>query len=302
VNLLRLFGDNLLPVFLAAGAGYLLAARLHIDPRPLSRAAFHIFAPCLIYQVIVDGRLPGDAALRMAGFTGTCLLGLALIAFVVARALRWSRPTTAAVVLVVMLPNAGNFGLSACLFAFGEAGLAHASLFFVTSAIMTFTVGVFVASLGRTGIVGSLIGLLKLPTIWAVVVAFATLGSDLNVPLPIGRTIELLSGATIPVFLVVLGMQLHGKGWGGPFRPLALSTALRLLAAPGLALILAPLFGLQGAAHQAGVLQAAMPSAVICIVLATEYDVEPALVTSTVFVTTLLSPLTLTPLLVWLGA
>jgi len=122
------------------------------------------------------------------------------------------------------------------------------------------------------------------------------------VPVPVERTIELLSAATIPVFLVVLGMQLYGKGWKGPIRPLALSTALRLLGGPAIALMLAPLFGLHGAAQQAGVLQASMPSAVICIVLATEYDVEPALVTSTVFVTTLLSPFTLTPLLVWLGA
>jgi predicted permease len=44
-----------------------------------------------------------------------------------------------------------------------------------------------------------------------------------------------------------------------------------------------------------------MPSAVIAIVLATEYDVEPAFVTSAVLVTTLLSPLTLTPLLKILG-
>jgi len=225
-----------------------------------------------------------------------------MIAFGVARALRWSRPRTAAFVLVVLLPNAGNFGLSANLFAFGESGLAHASLFFVTSAIITFTVGVFVASMGRAGAVSSLVGLLRLPTIWAVIVAIATKGSNWSVPVPVERTIELLSAATIPVFLVVLGMQLYGKGWKGPFRPLALATAMRLLGGPAIALILVPLFGLHGAAYQAGVLQAAMPSAVICIVLATEYDVEPALVTSTVFVTTLLSPFTLTPLLVWLGA
>ena len=38
------------------------------------------------------------------------------------------------------------------------------------------------------------------------------------------------------------------------------------------------------------------------IVLATEYDVEPAFVTSVVISTTLLSPMTLTPLLAYLGA
>ena len=44
-----------------------------------------------------------------------------------------------------------------------------------------------------------------------------------------------------------------------------------------------------------------MPSAVITLVLATEYDVEPGFVTSVVFLTTLVSPLTLTPLMRLLG-
>jgi predicted permease len=37
-------------------------------------------------------------------------------------------------------------------------------------------------------------------------------------------------------------------------------------------------------------------------VLATEYNVEPSFVTAAVFTSTLLSPLTLTPLLAFLGA
>jgi predicted permease len=43
-----------------------------------------------------------------------------------------------------------------------------------------------------------------------------------------------------------------------------------------------------------------MPVAVITTIIALEFDVAPAFVTSTVFVSTLLSPLTLTPLLAYL--
>ena len=56
---LRLFSENLLPVFLAAGAGYVAAAALRLDPRPLARVAFYIFAPCLIFQIITESRLSG---------------------------------------------------------------------------------------------------------------------------------------------------------------------------------------------------------------------------------------------------
>jgi len=44
-----------------------------------------------------------------------------------------------------------------------------------------------------------------------------------------------------------------------------------------------------------------MPSAVLTTVLASEYDLDSSLVTAIVFTTTLLSPLTLTPLLLYLG-
>jgi predicted permease len=77
---------------------------------------------------------------------------------------------------------------------------------------------------------------------------------------------------------------------------------MRMIGGILLGFVFAALFGLQGAAFQAGVVESAMPSAVLSTVLATEFDVEPAFVTSTVFITTLLSPITLTPLIAYLGA
>ncbi len=300
--MLDLFAENLLPVFLAAGAGYAVAARWELDPRPLARVAFNVFAPCLVFQVIVDSRLPGEEVARMAGFAVAVLLAGAALAGLAGRILGWSRTTTVAVVLVVLLPNAGNFGLSANLFAFGEAGLAQASVFFITSALLTFTLGVFVASMGRATLGTALSGLLKVPAIWAVVAALILVEADRTLPLPLGRTVELFSQASIPAFLVILGMQLRGNGWRGPLGPLALAATARLAVGPAVGVVLAPLFALEGTARQAGILQAGMPSAVINIVLATEYDCDPRLVTSVVFFTTLLSPLTLTPLLSFLGA
>jgi predicted permease len=300
--MLRLFAENLLPVFLAAGAGYLLAARMKIDPRPLTHVAFFVLAPCLVFQVIVHSELGADALIRMVGFAAAVLLGAAALAALAAWRLGWSRPLVAAIVLVVMLPNAGNFGLSVNLFAFGDAGLAQASIFFVTSATLTFTVGVFVASLGRTTLRQALAGLPRVPTIWAVLLALVMSRLEWTLPFPLERAVDLLSQACIPIFLVILGMQLQGRGVRAPAAPLLLSIAMRLVGGAAIGLLLARSFGLEDAARAAGILQASMPAAVICIILASEYDTEPSFVTSVVFFTTLLSPLTLTPLMAFLGA
>ena len=103
------------------------------------------------------------------------------------------------------------------------------------------------------------------------------------------------------VMIVLLGLELSRVTWSHSVRPIGLSVALRLLAAPIIGLLLAGLFGFQGAARQGAVTETAMPAAVTNTILATEYGLDPSLVTAMIFVGTLLSPLTLTPLLVYLG-
>ena len=300
--MLRLFADNLLPVFLIAAVGAAVAARFRLDPRPLSSIAFLVFSPCLIYDILAQNRLPAAALLRMVGFACASLFVVAIVAGLIVWRLGWSRTMVAAVFLVVLLPNAANLGMPVNLFAFGDEGLAQASVFFATSATLTFTVGVFVASLGRATLGQALLGLLRVPTIWAVALALLSMRTGWSLPAPVQVTVEMLSDACIPAFLVILGMQLYGHGLKGPARPLLFAGGLRLFGGFAAGLLMATLFGLEGTARQVGILQASMPSAVICIVLATEYDVEPAFVTSVVFLTTVLSPLTLTALLSYLGA
>jgi hypothetical protein len=83
-------------------------------------------------------------------------------------------------------------------------------------------------------------------------------------------------------------------------RLVGVVVALRLIVSMALGFGLAYVIGLTGATRQAGILQTAMPVAVVTTILAVEFKVEPAFVTSVVFLSTLLSPLTLTPLIAWL--
>ena len=101
--------------------------------------------------------------------------------------------------------------------------------------------------------------------------------------------------------LVLLGVQMTDVELTGNRRALSLSVGLRLFAAPLLGLALAALYGIQGFARQGAVTQASMPSMVSATVLAAEYHLDSNLIAAVVFVSTLLSPLTLTLLLVFLG-
>ncbi len=299
-ELASVFINSLLPVFIASGASYPLGKWLKVSPRPLSQATFYLFSPCLIFTLLTENHLSGGDMVHMMAFTIAIDLLLGSLAWLAGKALCLNRPVLMAVLLTVLFNNSGNMGLPVISFAFGQDALAQATIFFITSLILTHTVGVVIASMGTASIRKSILGLFKLPSVYAVTLALLVITFGWQLPLPLDRIVHLFSDAAIPCMMVLLGLQLQGADWKGYQAPLALSAGLRLLVSPLLALVLAPLFGLQGAAYQGGVLQSAMPSAVLTTVLATEFNALPSFVTATVLISTLLSPLVLTPLIVLL--
>jgi len=144
--------------------------------------------------------------------------------------------------------------------------------------------------------------LVKIPTVYAVIVALIFNLFQWTLPLPLERPVALLADAAIPGMLVLLGLQLQHSQRSWDLKTISIASGIRLLAGPLLALLTAGFVGLQGIAYKAGIIEASMPTAVLTTVLATEFDVKPAFVTTVVFITTILSPLTLTPLLAYLGA
>ncbi len=300
--LIILFVNNILPIVLIAGAGFALARYASISPRGLSQTTFYLFSPCLLFTSLTSNKLETSDMLRIMTFAVTVMLFSGGLALLLGKLFGFERSMIAAVVLPTMLMNAGNYGLPLVTFAFGQLGLAHATLFYVSMSLLSYSVGTVVASLGTASLRQSVINMLKIPTLYAAVIALVFARQGWQLPLPLSRTVELLANATIPCMLVVLGMQLKSAQWTGQIKALVTAVVLRMLAAPGLGFLLAPLFGLQGLAYNAGMLESAMPSAVLTIVLATEYNAQPAFVTFVVFVTTLLSPFTLTPLMYLLGA
>jgi predicted permease len=298
--LLSIFASDILPVFLIAGVGFLLARFLGASVKTLSRIVFYALVPCLVFNLLVRSQMTLLQFGRTALLAVCVAAAMGLASRLAAVPLRLSRPELSAFLLVVMFSNSGNYGLPVVLFAFGAEALAHASVFFITGSLMTYTIGVFLAAAGRRSGRQALAGVVRVPAIYAIVAASLVLIGGIPLPVAAMRPIGMLSDAALPMMVLVLGMQLERATI--PERPgvVAAAVALSLLVAPVVALGLAWVLGVVGPARQAGVVLASMPAAVVTTILALEFEVAPAFVTSVVFVTTLLSPLTLTPLIAYL--
>jgi hypothetical protein len=255
-----------------------------------------------LFTLLTQNRLSGNEISRVMLFAVACTTLIGVLTFIFGTGFRLERRMLAGVMLSSMFMNAGNYGMPVVLFAFGETALSYASLYFVTSAILAYTLGAVIASLGSVSLLRALANLLKVPSVYALALALVFLATGWKVPIPLERTFELLGDASIPGMLVLLGLQLQTAVWSNNSLPMTLAGSMRLLVSPLVALLLIPFFGLVEPARQALILQAAMPTAVLTTVLATEFNTEPSFVSATVLITTLLTPLTLTPLLAMLGA
>jgi predicted permease len=295
------FINNLLPILLISSAGFLVGKLLGLDPRPLSRIVFYLFSPLLIFNLLTHSTLEIDQTILTVAFCTTITFLLVGLAYILGRLVGLQRPLMLAVVLTSSLANTGNYGLPLISFAFGEQALAYGTLYFVMNSIFYNSLGVIVASLGHVNLKAALLGLFKVPSVYTIVIAILFNVFHVSLPLSLARTVDLAGNATIPLMLVLLGLEMTRVKWSHSIKAISLAVILRLVVSPLVGILLAVPFQLEGPARQGNVLETGMPAAVVTTVLASEYKLEPELVTAIVFVSTLLSPLTLTPLLVLLG-
>lgn len=293
--------QNIFPIFIVAAFGFALRRWLALNTRALSSAVLNCLGPCLVFSSLVNSQLPGDELLRLSLFTVVSILSIGLLAWLVARALRFSRQDTAALLLVVMFVNSGNYGLTLVQLRYGEAGLARAVIFFTASTLLLYTLGVFVASMGSLSWRATLSRMARLPAVYAAVAAVIVYSLELTVPAPLMSAIEVAGAGAIPVLLLVLGMQMADLNSGAHWRLAVPAVGLRLVVSPFVAVGLATLLGLEGLGRSTSIVEAVMPPAIFTAVLATEFDLQPPVVTSIVILTTLLSPLTVAATITYFG-
>ena len=288
--------NTILPTLLIAGVGFLLAHRLHPDRRSITQVIMNAFIPCLVFQNLAQSNIPLADFGRMALFALVAVAISAGIVLLISAVLRLNHVITTTFLLMVMFSNVGNMGLPVITLAFGQEALTYGTVYFVVNNLLLYTVGTLIASSGRASPARAVGRVLRMPVIYAVLAAGIFQIFHLQLPQPVGTAVEMLARAAIPAMLLMLGMQLHSAGFKIT-RLVGLGTFARLVVVPGVVFLVNGFVGLSGAALQAGMVEAAMPSGVMASVFAAEYDIEPEFAANMVLLTTLFSPLTLTILI-----
>jgi len=210
-----------------------------------------------------------------------------------------------ALLLAAAFPNATYMGLpvlEATLGSWARSVAVQYDLFACTPLLLS--VGVMLAyHFGESGErVHPLKNLLQVPPLWAALIGVAL--NLLAVPLPtmFGGMLDMLAAGVVPLMLFSLGLGLRwGSGWGARLNLVLPVVVIQLLLTPLLVWGASDLVGLSGAVRTAVVLEAAMPSMVLGIVLCDRYRLDSSLYAMAVTLSTALSIITLPAWFAWVG-
>ncbi|MFQ3789220.1 AEC family transporter [Halomonas sp. A29] len=278
------------PVLAGAGLGFTWI-RLG-QPYPVdfvTRLVFNIGTPALVIASLTNAEIDAGSFGRTMLATALVMMSMGLATFAMARLLRrdWR-----VLLAPMMYPNTGNMGLPVVLYAFGSAGFAFGITVMITVSLFQFTIGSIIASSGSN----PLRTLVRTPTVYAILIALALLLSDTELPRWLANSVDLISGFTVPLMLITLGVSLASI----QVKNLRSGIGFSLLRIPFAALLawgIGTLLGLSTLALSILVLQMSMPVAVFNYLFAQRAKREPEYVASLVFCSTLLALLYLPILL-----
>ncbi|MCO5191860.1 MAG: AEC family transporter [Anaerolineae bacterium] len=286
--------NNILPIFLVAAFGFLLRRRVPgLSKQTVTRVTFYVLSPCLVFSSLVSTQLTGSEIGRIAFVAAASILIMGGIGWGIGRMLRFGREDIILLVLAAMFGNIGNMGLPFNQLRYGDDGVARAIIFMFVSAVLVYTIGVFVTSLGKHSWRSALTGTLRLPVVYAVALALLFYSLPISVPAPVMTAVDITGSGAIPVMLLLLGMNMADAGGITEWRVTLSAATAKLIIAPLVTFGIALAIGLTGLARNVSIIESAMPVAVATIVLTTEYNVKPETMTGIVVFSTLLSPITL---------
>ncbi|MGE0228072.1 MAG: AEC family transporter [Dehalococcoidia bacterium] len=295
--MLEVFLDVVLPVALVAIAGGLVGRWQDVPVAPISVLVFYLFSPALVFHSLATTEVSGAVSIRIVGVLAATYVATYAVATGWSVLARHDQAFRAGFALTVITPNLGNMGLPVALLAFGQPGLDIAVMNFVAGAVLTYTVGIFVASMASGTRVDAFRAPFRYPVLYAAAAGIALNIFGIELPTTIDAPAESLAAAAVPAMLVVLGLQLRQAAGLDHLLDTAMVVATRFLVAPTAAWAAGTALGLRGDTRGTLVVLAAMPTAVVATILATEFRAAPVFVTRAVVATTLASMLTLTVLI-----
>jgi len=223
-----------------------------------------------------------------------CAFGLQLLAYIVNKVAYIKIPREKSLILkyTTITNNAGFMGLPILGAVIGDVGVLYGSIFLIPMRILMWTSGLSLFT--RMESKSQIKGLVTHPCMLAVFIGFAYVFVPVSLPIFMSDTIRWVGEMTRVMPMIIVGSILSGVKFREVLdRHCFYFSFLRLIVMPAIMFVVLRLLGVGSVIIGVTVLMAAMPSAIVTAMLSEKYGKDTVFATKTVFVSTVLSILTL---------
>jgi hypothetical protein len=305
--------DIVVPIFGLMAFGYAATFTRVFDAaaaRALAGFVFYFAIPVMLFRSMASARLPDQIPW---GYLLSYYLGAAVVfaaGMVGARALfggSFERQAIAG--FSAAFGNTVLLGIPLVLTTFGERASLPLFLLVAFHSTLLFTVVTVVIETGRGSRAGLralpvaiMGGLATNPVLWGLILGVAFSLAGLRLPGPLERWAALIGNGAAPCALFSVGASLRAYRLRGALAPAAMIAALKLVAHPLLVVgLIGLVFEVPPLWAKVAIVVAALPVGVNPYLFAVRYDAGQAESASAILLTSLLSVVSVSVVLLWLG-
>lgn len=288
---------TIISIVLMIGLGYFLKRIDFLSEKdidPLNKIVMYILMPCMIFSALYSADMSLLPTLGILPFVIlTASIGSGVISYIVLKRLHYDDKKIWSVLVTVMIANTAFMGYPVNLGVYGHPGflraifcdLATTCMFLLLSFVLVLKFGGTVKRAFRE--------ILLFPPLWAVVLGISF--NLLNIPIGpvLDKTVNYLADGAIPLIMISLGLSIELGGLARSKAMVIFTSIVKLGVFPLIALIVASLLGLTGLQHDVGIIEAAMPSGMLSLLLAITYKLDYELTSDCILINTVISLITL---------
>ncbi|WP_407454900.1 AEC family transporter [Methanobrevibacter sp.] len=288
---------TILSIILMIGLGYFLKRIDFLSEDavdPLNKIVMYILLPCMIFSAISTADLsllPKLGILPFIILSSSIVTGI--ISYFILKKLGLDDIALWSVLVTIMIANTGFMGYPISLGVYGQEGFLRAifcdiatlCIFLILSYILVMKFG------GNTKM--AIKKIVLFPTLWAIILGLGFNFFNISIGPVLENTIDYLGQGTIPLIMIVLGLSINFEGISRSKSMIAFTSIMKLVFFPAIAFLIASCMGLHDLQFKVSIIEAAMPSGMMSLLLAITYNLDFELTSDCIFINTVISLITL---------
>lgn len=282
------------PIFVLVSIGFVMQRKFHLDIRTLTRLSMYVFIPSVLVVKIYEAQVTLQFFWTLIIYIIGIQLIMMLLGEIIPRMLKYPRSIRKCFSNSLLFFNSGNYGLPLIELVFKNPVATTAQVFImVIQNITTNTVGVFQASTGNSSYKDALKNVFSMPSMYVLAAVAVVKWTGVVIPEPILVPLQYISGGFVGFAVLLLGVQLAEIDFKFKINDVLIASFIRLILSPILGYCLVLLLGVHGILAKSLIIGASTPTAVNTAIIAKEFDNEPEYAAQMVFVSTILSSVTI---------